>query len=402
MLYSIIEFLSTGLTAWSSIWTPVIVALVFTHITIAAVTIYLHRAMAHRALDLHPLISHFFRAWLWLTTGMQTKDWVSIHRKHHAKCETEQDPHSPQTRGIKKVFFEGAELYRAEAKNQETLDKYSHGCPDDWVERNVYSRFTWHGAGLMLIANWVLFGLGAGTTIWAVQMIWIPVTAAGIINGIGHYWGYRNFDCEDASRNILPWGILIGGEELHNNHHTFATSARLSNQWYEFDVGWLYIKLLSYVGLAQIRKVAPRVKLNPTAKAQVDGETLAIVMAHRYDVMRSYARELKRTYKAERGQLMTHRGGKCPKVINAKRWLAVDGTKLPHDAKTSLADVLAGSEKLKKLYDMRTELMLMWARSSLSKDQLLKQLQDWCAKAEASGVQALTDLSIRLRRYAAV
>ncbi len=402
MLYSIIEFLSTGLTAWTSIWTPVIVGLVFTHITIAAVTIYLHRAMAHRALDLHPLVSHFFRGWLWLTTGMQTKDWVSIHRKHHAKCETEQDPHSPQTRGIKKVFFEGAELYRAEAKNQETLDKYSHGCPDDWVERNVYSRFTWQGAGLMLIANWLLFGLGAGTTIWAVQMIWIPVTAAGIINGIGHYWGYRNFDCEDASRNVLPWGILIGGEELHNNHHTFATSARLSNQWYEFDIGWLYIKLLSYVGLAHIRKVAPRVKLNATAKAQVDGETLAIVMAHRYDVMRSYARELKRTYKAERGQLMSQRGGKCPKVISAKRWLAVDGTKLPHDAKTSLADVLAGSEKLKKLYDMRTELMLMWTRSTLSRDQLLKQLQDWCVKAEASGVQALTDLSRRLRRYAAV
>ena len=402
MLYSIIEFLSTGLTAWTSIWTPVIVGLVFTHITIAAVTIYLHRAMAHRALDLHPLVSHFFRGWLWLTTGMQTKDWVSIHRKHHAKCETEQDPHSPQTRGIKKVFFEGAELYRAEAKNQETLDKYSHGCPDDWVERNVYSRFTWQGAGLMLIANWLLFGLGAGTTIWAVQMIWIPVTAAGIINGIGHYWGYRNFDCEDASRNVLPWGILIGGEELHNNHHTFATSARLSNQWYEFDIGWLYIKLLSYVGLAHIRKVAPRVKLNATAKAQVDGETLAIVMAHRYDVMRSYARELKRTYKAERGQLMSQRGGKCPKVISAKRWLAVDGTKLPYDAKTSLADVLAGSEKLKKLYDMRTELMLMWTRSTLSRDQLLKQLQDWCVKAEASGVQALTDLSRRLRRYAAV
>ncbi len=254
----------------------------------------------------------------------------------------------------------------------------------------------------MLIANWLLFGLGAGTTIWAVQMIWIPVTAAGIINGIGHYWGYRNFDCEDASRNVLPWGILIGGEELHNNHHTFATSARLSNQWYEFDIGWLYIKLLSYVGLAQIRKVAPRVKLNATAKAQVDGETLAIVMAHRYDVMRSYARELKRTYKAERGQLMSQRGGKCPKVISAKRWLAVDGTKLPYDAKTSLADVLAGSEKLKKLYDMRTELMLMWTRSTLSRDQLLKQLQDWCVKAEASGVQALTDLSRRLRRYAAV
>ena len=400
MMYSVLEFLSTGLTGWTSVWTLVMATLVLTHITIASVTIYLHRAMAHRALDLHPLASHFFRAWLWLTTGMQTKDWVSIHRKHHAKCETEQDPHSPQTRGIKKDFFEGAELYRAEAKNQETLEKYSHGCPDDWIERKVYSRFTWHGAGLMLIIDWLLFGLGAGTTVWAIQMLWIPVTAAGIINGIGHYWGYRNFECEDASRNIFPWGVIIGGEELHNNHHTFATSARLSNQWYEFDIGWLYIKLLSYLGLAQIRKIAPRVKLNPTAKPLVDGETLAIVMANRYDVMRSYARVLKRAYKAEREKLLTQRGGKCEKVKSAKRWLMVDGTKLTQDAKASLADVLANSEKLKKLYEMRAELMQMWARSTLSKDQLLKQLQSWCSKAEASGVQALTELSMRLRRYA--
>ncbi len=240
-------------------WGYVLVALGLTHITIAAVTIFLHRSQAHRAVDLHPVVSHFFRFWLWLTTGMVTREWVAIHRKHHAKCETEEDPHSPQTRGIRKVFWEGAELYRAEAKNRETIEKYSHGTPDDWIERHLYSPHSAKGIVLMMAINLILFG-PIGLTIWAVQMAWIPVTAAGIINGIGHYWGYRNFACEDASTNILPWGILIGGEELHNNHHAYGTSARLSNKWYEFDIGWLYIKLMSYVGLAQVRKLAPTVK----------------------------------------------------------------------------------------------------------------------------------------------
>jgi stearoyl-CoA desaturase (delta-9 desaturase) len=272
-------------------WGYVVVALVFTHITIAAVTIYLHRSQAHRGLDLHPTVSHFFRFWLWLTTGMVTKEWVAIHRKHHAKVETADDPHSPQTRGINKVFWEGAELYRDEAKVHETLDKYGLGTPDDWIERNVYTRHSWEGVGLMLVVNLALFG-PLGATIWAVQMAWIPITAAGIINGIGHYWGYRNFSCEDASRNIVPWGILIGGEELHNNHHAYGTSAKLSSRWYEFDLGWAYIRTLEFFGLATVRKVAPRLKFD-RVKLNADLETLQAIITHRYAVLTSYASSLK-------------------------------------------------------------------------------------------------------------
>ena len=230
-------------------WGYVVLALALTHVTIAAVTIFLHRSQAHRGLDLHPIVSHFFRFWLWLTTGMVTKEWVAIHRKHHAKCETEDDPHSPQTRGIKTVLLTGSELYRTEAKNQETMEKYGAGTPDDWLERNVYTRFSWEGVGLMLVINVLLFG-PIGMSIWAIQMMWIPVTAAGIINGLGHFWGYRNFSTEDASTNIIPWGIIIGGEELHNNHHAYGTSAKLSSQWYEFDLGWAYIRGLEALGLA--------------------------------------------------------------------------------------------------------------------------------------------------------
>ncbi len=213
-----LEFLDGGVLGLNG-WQLVVAALVLTHITIAAVTIFLHRSQAHRALDLHPSVAHFFRAWLWLTTGMQTREWVAIHRKHHAKCETPEDPHSPQTRGLRKVLWQGAELYMEEAANRETLDRYGHGTPNDWLERNVYSRFTWHGCGLMLGADLILFG-AAGIAVCAVQMIWIPFFAAGVINGIGHFWGYRNYDSPDAATNIVPWGILIGGEELHNNHHS--------------------------------------------------------------------------------------------------------------------------------------------------------------------------------------
>jgi stearoyl-CoA desaturase (delta-9 desaturase) len=234
---AVLSFLDTGLAHFSG-WQILVYTLIVTHITIAAVTIYLHRCQAHRALELHPVVSHFFRFWLWITTGMITKEWAAIHRKHHAKCETEEDPHSPQTRGIRKVLLEGAELYRAETHNADTMTRYGHGTPDDWVERNVYARFAMWGIYITLVADVLLFG-AIGITVFAVQMIWIPLTAAGIINGLGHFRGYRNFDSPDASRNLIPWGILIGGEELHNNHHAFATSARLSNRWYEFDIGWM-------------------------------------------------------------------------------------------------------------------------------------------------------------------
>jgi stearoyl-CoA desaturase (delta-9 desaturase) len=384
-------------------WGYVVVALVFTHITIAAVTIYLHRSQAHRGLDLHPLVSHFFRFWLWLTTGMVTKEWVAIHRKHHAKVETAEDPHSPQTRGINKVFWEGAELYRDEAKNHETLDKYGLGTPDDWIERNVYTRHSWEGVGLMLVVNLALFG-PLGATIWAVQMAWIPITAAGIINGIGHYWGYRNFSCEDASRNIVPWGILIGGEELHNNHHAYGTSAKLSSRWYEFDLGWAYIRTLEFFGLATVRKVAPRLK-HDRAKLNADLETLQAIITHRYAVLTNYASSLKLAYAQEVASLRerARRGELTPDMPSFRRlrqWFQSDATALAETDRAHLETTLEGSSALKTIYAMRQELAGLWERSNDSREQLLARLQDWCRRAEASNIAALQKFSRTLRSYA--
>jgi len=381
-------------------WGYVVFTLVMTHITIASVTIFLHRAQAHRALDLHPVVSHFFRFWLWLTTGMVTKEWVAIHRKHHAKVETPDDPHSPQTRGIETVFWKGTELYRAESQNQETMAKYSHGVPDDWIERNLYSRYSWQGVGLMLAVNLALFG-PVGASIWAVQMMWIPVTAAGIINGIGHYWGYRNFACADASTNIVPWGIIIGGEELHNNHHAYGTSAKLSSQWYEFDIGWLYIRTLSALRLATVRKVAPQIRFDRD-KAVADLATLQAVITHRYHVATSYARSLKATYAAELAALKERagRGIDVPSAQRMKRFLLADPSSLTEAERAELTAAITKSKALATIYAMRQELSALWERSTDSSEQLLARLQDWCHRAEASGIAPLAAFSHKLRRYA--
>ncbi|MBU3542780.1 acyl-CoA desaturase [Polynucleobacter sp. MWH-Loch1C5] len=375
--------------AW---WQIIVVTLVLTHITIASVTIFLHRCQAHRALDLHPLPSHFFRFWLWLTTGMVTKEWAAIHRKHHAKCETADDPHSPQVLGIQTVLSRGAELYRAEAKNRETIEKYGHGTPDDWVERNVYSKYQWQGVGLMLIIDLFLFG-AIGATVWAVQMLWIPITAAGIINGIGHYWGYRNYECEDASTNILPWGILIGGEELHNNHHTYATSAKLSNKWYEFDIGWGYIRALEMMGLAKVKKTPPKPVLADVRQACE--LTLQAVIANRYEVMSRYSKALRKTLDHE----LTHMRELAGRFSGAHTWLQKDESKLSSDEKARLQDLMDQSKAVRLMIEMRRELTALWGRSNVTKEQLIVQLQDWCQRAEASGMQALQDFSLRLRRY---
>jgi stearoyl-CoA desaturase (Delta-9 desaturase) len=377
-------------------WGYVIYTLVMTHITIAGVTIYLHRHQAHRALDLHPLPSHFFRFWLWLTTGMITKEWAAIHRKHHAKCETVEDPHSPQIYGIRKVLWEGAELYRQESTNKETLDRYGHGTPDDWLERNLYSRFNILGISIMLIGNAVLFG-PIGITIWAVQMIWIPLLAAGVINGIGHFWGYRTFQPADASRNIVPWGILIGGEELHNNHHAYATSARLSNRWYEFDIGWLYIRCLQVLGLADVKKVAPRLKLDH-AKTHCDLATLQAVVTHRYEVLAKYAKSLRTTCADEMRALRASAVSVDLRAL--KRWLHIDSSTLPQTERDQRERVLKASSRLATVYTMRDELAALWQRSTASKEQLVHQLEDWCRRAEASGIEALQNFSRRLRSYA--
>lgn len=382
-------------------WGYVLVALGFTHITIAAVTIYLHRCQAHRALDLHPAVSHFFRFWLWLTTGMVTKEWTAVHRKHHARCETVDDPHSPQVEGIGKVLLEGAELYGVEARNRETLEKFGSGTPDDWMERNVYSRHTAMGIGLMMVIDIVLFG-PIGLTIWAVQMAWIPVTAAGIINGLGHYWGYRNFDADDASTNISPWGILIGGEELHNNHHAYASSARLSNKWYEFDIGWLYIRILQLFHLATVKKVAPRVRFN-WAKTKCDLDTLQAVITHRFHVMGRYKKiVLKRAYKEEMKKLRRvyqQHGYDIGALKQIKHWLHLDRDELQDQQKQVLDSALKQSERLRTIYQLKHDLAAIWARSAASQEQLLKSLEDWCRRAEASGIQALAEFSQSLRCY---
>ncbi|MGV3741625.1 MAG: DesA family fatty acid desaturase [Burkholderiaceae bacterium] len=396
MIDVILNFLSGGLLNASG-WEIFFFTLVVTHITIAAVTIYLHRCQAHRALDLHAIPSHFFRFWLWLTTGMVTREWAAIHRKHHAKCETEDDPHSPVTRGIKKVLFEGAELYRAEAKNKETIQKFGHGAPDDWIERNLYQKHSAMGVGIMLIIDLMLFGV-VGLTVWAVQMLWIPITAAGIINGIGHYWGYRNYECNDAATNVFPIGILIGGEELHNNHHTFGTSAKLSNKWYEFDIGWLYIRVLETLGLAKVKKVAPEPKFNP-AKQSVDLDTLQSVISNRYDVMAKYAKSLKRTWHEEVEHLK-NKGIEYRNLKASKKLLHREPTQLAALQKQQLSELLAHSKALQTMHDMRVELAAIWERSHFSRDQLLHLLQDWCARAEASGIRALQEFSFRLRSYA--
>jgi len=381
-------------------WGYVVVTLVMTHITIASITIYLHRHSAHRALDLHPIVSHFFRFWLWLTTGMVTKQWTAVHRKHHAKCETKDDPHSPVIVGIKKVLLEGSELYRAEAKNQETIARYGYGTPDDWVERNVYSKYSARGVALMLIIDVILFG-PIGITIWAVQMLWAPIFAAGIINGVGHYWGYRNFQAEDASRNIVPWGILIGGEELHNNHHAYATSARLSNKWYEFDIGWLYICILQALGLAKVKKVAPKLRIDKQ-KNCCDLDTLQAVISHRYEVLAKYTKSLQQTFAHEMEDLKGAINEYGVDKLTLKRWVMADSRTLQAHEKEKLNQVLGSVQttSLGKMYAMREELVGIWQRSTTSTEELVKQLEDWCKRAEESGVEVLRNFSQSLRCYA--
>jgi stearoyl-CoA desaturase (delta-9 desaturase) len=393
----VLDFLLNGITHATG-WQILLFTLAVTHITIAGVTIFLHRCQAHRALDLHAIPSHFFRFWLWMTTGMVTKEWAAIHRKHHAKCETVEDPHSPITRGIETVVFEGAELYRIEAKNRETIEKYGHGTPDDWIERNVYTKHSALGVSLMLVINVLLFGV-LGLTVWAIQMAWIPVTAAGVINGIGHYWGYRNFECKDASTNILPIGIIIGGEELHNNHHTFGTSAKLSAKWYEFDIGWMYISILAFLGLAKVKKVAPEPKFD-SSKMVADLDTLHAVVANRYDVMAKYARSLRSAWRDEVDQIRASSALESGFLRSSKKLLQQEPTSLETSQKQQLSQLFEHSKALKTMHEMRVELGAIWERSHFTSDQLLQQLRDWCARAEASGISSLREFSLRLRTYA--
>ena len=382
-------------------WGYIIVALIFTHITIVAVTLYLHRYQAHRALDIHPVISHFFRFWLWLTTGMVTKEWAAVHRKHHAKVETPDDPHSPRQFGIRTVMWQGAELYRKESKNLETMKKYGHGTPDDWLERNLYTRHSGKGLALMFVIDVALFG-PIGITIWAIQMIWIPIFAAGIINGVGHYWGYRNYEVSDASTNIVPWGILIGGEELHNNHHTFGSSAKFSSKWWEFDIGWLYIQTMKALGLARVKKIPPELTCD-SAKQHIDVDTVKAVITARFLVMSQFAREVMQHVHREELKKANRADRESWTLLKRARRLMVREAGLLDEASRKWLDtVLENNGTLKTVYVMKQKLQDVWQRSATTQDHLLQALQEWCREAEATRIEALRHFSQKLRTYTLV
>ncbi|MFQ5659455.1 MAG: transposase [Gammaproteobacteria bacterium] len=377
------------------LWSYCLVILAFTHITTAAITIYLHRHQTHRALDLHPVVGHFFRLWLWLTTGMKTREWVAVHRKHHAWVETENDPHSPRFYGIWKVLLDGVALYRAESNNPETLAKYGHGTPDDWIEHHLYSRFTYLGTGLMLIINLALFGV-IGLTVWAVQMAWFPFFAAGVINGAGHWWGYRNFESSDTSTNIIPVGMLIGGEELHNNHHAFAASARFSSKWYEFDLGWYYIMTLGMLGLARVKHIAPKPVIDHD-KQGADLDTVRAIVTNRMHVMSHYVRDvIKTVYKEEKSQATRT---KRNLLKRSKRLLIKHELLLDIGARRRLEELFHHSDPLQVVYEFKQRLQTLWQEKSASQEKLLASLQEWCLQAEASGIEALREFAQHLKGY---
>ncbi|RQO61242.1 acyl-CoA desaturase [Variovorax sp. KBW07] len=380
-------------------WGAVLAALALTHVTIASVTIFLHRHQAHRALELHPVASHFFRLWLWLTTGMVTREWAAVHRKHHAKCETPEDPHSPQVYGLNRVLWGGVLLYVREAANTETLERYGHGTPDDWVERNLYSRYKIMGIVLMGIVDMVLFGVLPGALVLLTQIAWIPFWAAGVVNGIGHYWGYRNWPARDASTNISPIGILIGGEELHNNHHAFPASAKLSSKWFEFDIGWLYIRVLQALGLAKVKHVAPTPRF-VAPKANVDLATVQAIIRCHYDVLSNYTRSLKKACATELGRLRRKSPEAARVLKTVKPWLGKEQGALGASRQLQVAQALKASQALATMYAMRGELTALWSRSAATGEQLARHLQDWCQRAEASGIAPLAEFSRRLRSYA--
>ncbi|MFA6302388.1 MAG: fatty acid desaturase [Legionella sp.] len=380
-----------------SFWGYVLATIVLTQITIAAVTIYLHRNQTHRALTLHPIISHFFRMWLWLTTGMVTAEWVAIHRKHHASADVEGDPHSPVVFGIRKVLWQGAELYRQSSNDKEMVAKYSHGTPNDWIERTLYSKYSALGIVLTLFLDLFFFGI-PGITIWAIQMMWIPFFAAGVVNGLGHYWGYRNFECKDAATNLIPWGFWIGGEELHNNHHTFASSAKFSVKWWEFDIGWMYIRILSLFGLAKVKKLPPKLAV-AEGKLQVDIDTVKAVISNRFQVMSNYYKTVIRPIlKVEKNQNICSKADK-KLLCHAGSLLRREQSLLTQKAKTRLNRLLETREQLRVVYTYKESLQNIWLKTASSQKDLIEALQQWCRQAEESGLDVLRQFAQQLKAY---
>lgn len=390
----VLALLEHGLTGLSWPWI-LLILLVATYITVLSVTVYLHRCQAHRGVDLHPAVSHFMRAWLWLTTAMVTKEWVAVHRKHHARCEEEGDPHSPQIYGIGKVVFDGVELYQRETARPEVLEQYGRGTPDDWLERNLYGRVPALGPTIMLLVDVAAFG-ALGVTFWAIQMIWIPFTAAGVINGLGHWTGYRNFETGDTSHNLVPWGLFLGGEELHNNHHAFPSSAKFALRRFEFDSGWALIKALSTLKLAEVRRVAPRLARDE-GEATLDAETLKALFTHRFSVMRNYVKDVTVPVLADEAARV--RGGLGMVRGRARRLMTRNQRFLDAQSKRRLSQLLDGVEPLRTVYEFRERLEALWERSGAQPEQMLKNLQTWCREAEESGIRALQEFAQSLKTY---
>lgn len=380
-------------------WGYALCALAMTHVTIVSVTVYLHRHMAHRSLELHPAVSHFFRFWLWLTTGMVTREWIAVHRKHHATVESADDPHSPQVHGIAKVLWLGAFLYHRASHDRQTLRQYGHGAPNDWVERRIYTPGTYLGPALMLVVNVGLFGMTAGVFVWLTQMLWIPFWAAGVINGLGHFFGYRNYELEDASRNIVPWGLVIGGEELHNNHHAFAGSAKFSSRRWELDLGWGYISLLARLGLAKVRRRAPQLAQGP-ARPHCDLDTVRAVAQAHIQVAAHFAREVMGRIYRDEARAMRRKSARAYRVLRRGHRFIVRGART-HDeqSRRRLRDALALAPSLARAYAMKQRLHEIWARKHPSAESLRRALEEWCRAAEQSGCHKLRDFSARLRSY---
>ena len=378
-----------------SIWGYVGITLLLTHITIASVTIFLHRHQAHHALSLNPVVSHFFRIWLWLTTGTVTREWVAIHRKHHARCETADDPHSPRFKGILCVLFGGYLLYLKEARNQETLVKFGQGTPDDWLEHHLYSAYPWLGIVLMALIDVALFGL-PGIVVFAVQIAWIPFWAAGVINGLGHYWGYRGFETSDASTNIVPWGILIGGEELHNNHHAYAASAKLSNKWWEFDLGWAYIRLLTMCKLAQVKRLAPRA-ISKRSRQLIDSDTVRAVVSQRFYILKRYGQIVIRPALREARRNADQMGRRL--IQRAKKLMTREDILPDRRSVETIEHVLKQDKTLATIYQFKQQLKEVWTRGSTGTPGRVERLQAWCAASEQSGIQTLEEFAVFLRGY---
>ena len=393
---SMLDFLAGGLLQFG--WVGLLVYfMAATQLTIFAVTLYLHRSQAHRGVDFHPVVAHVFRFWTWLTTSMITREWAAIHRKHHAKCETEEDPHSPMHKGIGNVFWRGVELYREARSDRAAIEQYGKGCPEDWIERHLYTPHATMGPVLLLVISFVLFGF-AGVAMWALQMAWIPFWAAGVINGLGHWWGYRNFETADTATNLTPWGVWVGGEELHNNHHAFPSSAKFSLRRFEFDIGWAAIRVLQSLGLAKVLRVAPSLNVRPNI-AMPDAETLKALLACRFQAMTDYQRKVLMPALREEAAAA---GAKLRALLPRKlrKGIADDGRWLKPDAREQLHAWIAARPRIGMLMEHRARLADVLESRGHDASEKLKRLQAWCAEAEATGIRALQDYSARLKGYA--